>query len=482
MFDRKPSAYALPFWYNGRALTGLLYFASGVVVASCGVLRIWDLWTQLESYLPFSIPPDIPERIASNIPDILSRVVNAVASLAGLLLGIAWLVSGVPALIAFRRYGMVPGSLRDPEIVAAAMVRFSNHAAENPSPQNFTSSMPVNPYRISKVSKRIFYELCWSILKLLLIVAAVKLLLAVVTYLPRFIHETTKTQVVVMVPSGSELYFLVGLFIAADVIMALSLFARIKKPLAPNMRIMEARGSAHPALLLALFEESVILGSPDRVLSHARWRLTKVDETPCFGSLVEIVHGVSIPWQRPAVYSAMLFSVLATATGFYSLMNVEFTGSFSSVGQLASEQGLVGLFRVLFLIGLVILGGHLTRWVEIFVRWTGWESTLFLVTVCPGNNRGQDETAAQQNLPSPLFGKSSSWNLQTSPDHKALNALVNKTQLLHVNFFWAHAYSESSTPSAQRNLAGAGSEVSLDEYVERIIESPFMAHFELDKP
>lgn len=479
MSHRELNSYRLPFWHNDRVLLGLLYVSTGLVVACGGCLRIWALWMQLQPHLPFSLPSDLAERIGAHMPQVLSSLVNVVASLAGLLLGIAWLVFGVGELIAGRDKGVVPGPLVGPEIVAEEIVHNADPEVLIAKTSSSTSkAIRQRPPRLSPVSKSILYGLSWSIFKLLVILLLVKVLFIAADYMPRFIQETTQTALTVRTPPASPLYFLLGLFIAADIIMALSLFPEKRRPLAPNVQIIQARGARHPRFLLSLFEESATIAAPHQAISPTKWRLMKVDNDLCYGSLVETVQHISISWPRLVVYPTMTISVFATAIGSYSLMNIEFTGSFYSVGQFAQEAALTCLVRVLFLILLVMLGGHLARWAQTFVRWTGWDSIMFLVVVWTDDKVPLKEEGCRQILAAHRGKRGSSWALQASPEEDNLNAFAHESQSFLVTVYWASAYSESSTPESQRTVVGSGFGGKLDERIDNIIEAPFTAHFE----
>ncbi len=434
---------------------------------------------QLEPYLPISLPPDIPDRIGSHLPQLMSGLVNVLASVAGLVLGISWVLSATGELVASRRGSFVPGSLAAPEEVAETIVRNANPVAKEAQ----KSSAPRDPklaiiHSGIGVSKHIFFKLSWSIFKLLIVFLIVKLLFAVAEYVPRFVQETTQTQFFVQIPSPSPLYFVIGLFITADLLIALSVVTTRRLPLAPKYRSIKARGSMHPRFLVSLFEESATLAISYGALSQTKWRLTMVDDDLCYASLVETVHSMSRPWARMVVYPAIMLSVAATVTGFYTLMHLEFNGTFHSIKQFASEAGLAFSVRLIFLIGLILLGSHLAHWTEMLVQWTGWNSTVILFAVWPEDVTLTRAMHPLQILSSHTDKRGSMWILQNSSQKDSMKTYVPDVRDFTVAFFWSSAYSESSNPAGVRTLVGSSPYEIPEDRVESIIEAPFMADFE----
>ncbi|MGC8907213.1 MAG: hypothetical protein ACP5M0_07190 [Desulfomonilaceae bacterium] len=483
MSNAKPTQLRLPLWRDDNFLVSLLYVLTGFIVAAMGAQRMWQFWLQLQPYLPFSLPPDIPDRVAGHLPHALTVFVNFTASLAGVVLGISWCLSGFAELLALRHRGAVPGALVEPERVVESMLGAAKHTDRDAADLFFvqesaSGAMP----RLSRASKDILYRLCWNIFKLLAILIVAKALFMLADHLPQLLRETIHTAWTLRVPSPTPLYSLIGCFIAIDVMMAVALFMDKRIPLHPEVRIIQACGTAHPLFLASLFEESAAVSMSLRAAAQTKWRLIEEGNPPAYGSLIESVYEMDAPRARLAGYPALVLSAFATILGSYGLMTIQFGGTFASVGQFAAEAGLACAVRLLFLVGVVILGGHLARWAEAFLRLTRWASTLCLVVVW--------EKRAEANEEGPPVASShkgrenARWALLTFPHCGGdfFSAGPQGLRQFGVAVLRAAVYSESAAPSARRVLVGASPHKELDESIDHIVEAPFSAHFEKCPP
>ena len=478
----KPTQLRLPLWRDENVLVSFLYVVTGCIVAAMGAQRMWQFWLQLQPYLPFSLPPDLPDRIAGHLPHALTVLVNFVTSLAGVVLGVSWCLSGLAELLASRRRGVAPGPLVEPERVMESMLGAAKSNAEKAAElffvrQSRSGALP----RLSDASRDILYRLCWNIFKLLVILVVVKGLFMLADHLPGFVWQTTQMTSAVRVPSATPLYSIIAIFISVDVLMAIALFMDKKIPLRPEVRVIQARGTGHPLFLASLFEESAAVSTSRRAAAQTKWRLIKEGNPPYYGSLIESVRGIDTPRARAAAYPAMILSACTTALGFYGLMTMEFGGTFDSVGQFAAQAGLECVTRVLFLVGVVMLGGHMARWAEAFLRLTSWVSTLCLVVVW----EEQAQEKEGQPFSSSHEGKDGScWALLALPrcDGELLSAAPQASRQFGVAVLLASAYSESSAPASRRILVGSSLHKDLDEAIDPIIEAPFSAHFEKCSP
>ncbi len=484
MYNCKPTHLRLPPWRDDHVLLGVLYLLTGFIVVVMGSHRIWQFWSLLEPELPFSLPSDIPDRIVGRLPHALAIFVNFVASLAGVLLGISWCLSGFAELLASRHRGVSPGPLFEPERIVELMLGAAKQRvgdALEPS-CGHRSLSPTFP-RLSLASKDIFYGLCRKIFKLLVILIVAKALFMVAEHLPLFVSETTQAEWALHVPSATPLYALIGIFIAMDAIMAVALFADKRNPLCPDVRAIQAGGSAHPLFLVSLLEESAAVNMARGAVSQTKWRLIEQGNPPCYGSLIESVQEIGTPRARLAAYPAMILSTFATALGFYSLMNMEFVGTFDSVGHFAAEAGLEYAGRVIFFVGVVILGGHLAYWAEAFLRLTSWASRLCLVVVWEKHTEANEQERPTGGL-SQEGKKTARWALLALP-HCWGDLFTPASHIVRqfgVAVLWASAYSESAAPSSRRILVGSSPPQDLDDPIDSIIEAAFLAHFDKYSP
>ncbi len=108
----------LAFWKNGEVLVGLVVLLSGIYVAWQGFTKIRELWTFFSSFLPLSLPEDVGERALSSLPLISKVFINTVGSMAAVLMGLAWILSGMSEALQAGQKPPEPSDVQKPELVA----------------------------------------------------------------------------------------------------------------------------------------------------------------------------------------------------------------------------------------------------------------------------------------------------------------------------------------------------------------------------
>jgi hypothetical protein len=160
-------------------------------------------------------------------------------------------------------------------------------------------------------------------------------------------------------------------------------------------------------------------------------------------------------------------------------MHFELKGQPLETSQFLTDSGLSFVFRILFLIALLLAGGHFAHWAKRFLAVTSWKSNMFLVTVSPVNANFREQ--GDESGHAPRMGTLGPfWRLDDlpRPGEAPRVETCEEAAKMTVRLFWAEAITQSNYRYSERVLIGLNPSAELDELIDGIVEAPFRAHFQ----
>ena len=245
----------LTFWKNGEMLVGLVVLFAGLYVAWHGFSKLRELWTFFASFLPLALPDDVGERLLRSLPLISKVFINTVGSLAAMLMGFAWILSGLGEAWQAGQKPSEPVDMQDPELVAELVRTGQGQYWKSASPLvRLAGGFVPRARLVSPISYEMMSNLFWGGVKVVLVGIAI----AVVWYLLHSIPGVVKTylqrDIILVVPPARPFFLLLGFVVFVHLLIAVSLLPFKRPAFVRSRESLSVRGSNDPNAFFALLE------------------------------------------------------------------------------------------------------------------------------------------------------------------------------------------------------------------------------------
>ena len=471
----------VPFWVDGQLLAALAFVLSGTIIAGNGILRLRELWHQFQPIFPLALPGDVSQVILNSFPLILNTLINVVASACAVLMGCAWIFSGLIDTFRSFRNQIIPRDFEQPEL-AVEILRSARPAYW----RNFSLLARVlariRPQLrfMSPVTHEMFCDLVRGVTKIALLGILITIIVHFLDLIPRLIKNYFQLQINLSVPSAGPLYYLLILVIFAYIVMACSLIPFRELHYFRSSRTIQVRGTGHPLLFLALFEEACGLLNPPGFPAMRPIRLEQVGGR-AKGTLIEsfprVVH--SIPGR--AGYACLPIMVLSLTIGFWGLIRFQHPAVIhEGVGQFLALNGLEYVGKISFFLGLILSGTYFAVWAERLLSIRMFRSALVFCSSTPTQNSTETEFALRTEDRYSGESVELKWKIQGEVDAEFTSWAIephNPTRF-SVEIFFAEAFSESGGQDGPRFLMDLHLSESLDTALKSILDLPFCLRFE----
>lgn len=472
MFNRAKKANTVSFLKDGLALAGVLLCVCGGVIAGLGLSRIRDLWIQIQPVLPLSLSADVPEMVAQSFPTVLTVVVNFIASVCAVLMGIAWAFSGLASAVKGRRRRASPGDLDSPALVAEAL-RSSCPARclhFGPLLRLLSLLRPTMVY-MNPLSKGMLGDLWHGFLKAAIAVILIAFGVYFVSWIPGLLRKTLDWSIVITVPSVSSLYLLLGMVMLTYVVVGWSLLPTRQLQYMRGTRDLRVRGTGQPDLFLALLEESSILLD---LGSQGVPKATRLEHSGVSGvraTLIESSPQVVDSSAKPLGYALLLLALVLPLAGFVRLIHFQPpVASSIGIGQFFAMHGLEYLVDIGFGLAFIIAGLRLGYWGERLLNVRRFRSALVFC-----RQKGADEKDYHENsLPQFTWKKPEGRNQSLAE----WAARPDVSPDFSLEICWAELVSEAEGVAGPRQLVVIRLSPALEALVDRILFVPFALRFE----
>ena len=442
---------------NHTLLYGMMLSVLGVLVALASVTRLYEL----REFFPLRLPEQVNEFILNYVPFILGTFITTVAALAGLIVGINWLLGGLREVARLRVSLRWAGDYYRPESVSLGLKEGKLRSYEKSPSLIFLLLAKVwsNARFISEIPGEIVRWNIRFVWKALGIAVAIHFLFKLTEYLPSYLASMGLGAGYV-IPSPFPFYNLLLVVCLLRFSIALSLIPLKKPKVGREMDSMIVEGKGHPSVFFAVLEEG------SKIFAHKGFanRISRSRPTVCedgetlIGTLIEsFPDHVRTSSRLAAILSLALGSVMVLV-GFLHVILMQYP-SFSVGYEDFFRLYLLSLIvDILLNVSIILLGKSFLDQARSLMAVYRFRSSLVYVEA-----KGDFER-------------------KVLPD---LNGIVSAERLFNplsqcafnVRYFSAEAISESITPEGVRELIGLETSGRLAKDVGRLKYLPFQVNF-----
>jgi hypothetical protein len=467
------------FW-SGHALVGLVLVFAGLFIAWEGFFKLQELWRQFAPYFPFSLPPDTAQKMQTALPFVFSVFVTTVGSICAVLMGISWALSGLGEMFESKKRVRNPPDFEKPELVAESL-----RSAQAPYWRSYSRMLRIMGaiWSRARFMSPISYNVMKRIMASCIKVALLGLLFGLVAYglhmIPSLLKKYVNLEVKLYVPSPAPLYFLLGLVLFFDTIIALTMFPFRRTMFGRTCENVPVLGRGDPRMFFALLEEAAKLLSVKSSQDRRPVRLQNKDRPQIRGTLVENAPEEIRSFAQPAGYLCLPLILLLLGMGFSRLIHFNRPVTPVPYADFLTLYFLDYLMEVFFAIGLIITGLYFVDWARKLFDVRRYRSALLFCYTRPANAQEADprskKTMSLEEMAWTTDGGTDERFAQWAREPAGGGSFVTEA-------CWAEILSEAEGAKSPRFLIQMTESQSLDIALARILTLPFCVNFETSAP
>lgn len=454
MSGRASDSVKLP---NHTLLYGIILTTLGIFVTAGSVTRLYEL----REFFPLRLPDQVNEFILNYLPFIVGTFITTVASMAGLIVGVNWALSGLKQVCRLRVPLRWAGDYYRPESVSLGLKEGKLRSYER-SPSVLFSLLGrfwSNARFISEIPGEIVRWNTRFIWKALAVGIAIHFLFKALNLVPSYLSSLGLGSGYV-VPSAVPLYNLLVVVCVLKLVVALSLTPAKKPGASREMDSMIVEGKGHPSVFFAILEEGSRVfahgGFPNRI--HRSRPLACDDGETLLGTLIEsFPHYVRTSPRIAALLNLLLGSVMVLI-GFLQLILTQYPSFSVSYEDFFRLYMLSLLVDIVWNVAMILFGKGFLEQARSLMSTYRFRSSLVYVEA-----KGDFD----KNL-LPDLGKIVS-------AERLFNPLCPCA--FNLRYFSAEAISEAVTPEGVRELVGLETSARLAKDVGRLKFLPFQVEF-----
>jgi hypothetical protein len=471
------------FWKNGEILVGLVVLLAGLYVAWQGFAKLRELGTFFASFLPLALPEDVGERLLRSLPLVGKVFINTVGSLAAMLMGCAWAISGLIEAWQAGKKRPEPADVQNPELVAELVRTGHGQYWKSSAPLvRLAGSLLPRARSISPISYEVMGNLFWTSLKVVLVGVGIAVLWQVFHAIPGAVKSYLHQDISLVVPPARPLFVLLGFVVVVHLFIALSLMP-FKRPVFVRTReALSISGSNDPSTFFALLEEACKLLDAVGIPPRAAARLATDGSLPVKATLLETTPESLRSVARPAGYFCLPLTFFPLIMGFTRLIHFQRPVDPMPYSEFLTRHLLSCGLEVAFAMALIVVGLHFAEQARRLFGIRRFRSALIFAMATSDCAPAAVSTEEPQD-PSARFGAE---DLQWKPAHGADDCFANWARepqasgTFAVDLFWAEAFSESAVNDGPRFVTDLRRSSVLDEAMEHLVKLPFHVAFRLD--
>jgi hypothetical protein len=474
----------LSFWRNGEAILGLVFAMAGLYVAWRGLGMLREIWGQVSALLPLKpLADDIGKQIAASMPIVSSLFIRIVSSICGVLVGVAWFVSGIAETIEALGKSPAPKDLHQREVVAEILRRAELLYWRSAGMMfRWLGRTWPRMRAITPVSRVLVSNLCRSSVKVLLVGIALIILWRGLHLTPTLLKRHLDVTVSLGIPSPLPLFLVLGLILAVHVFVALSLLFARPRELERSTELVSVRGQGEVGLFFAMIEEGCKLLSSRAEPDRQPLRTEQTDGLGLRGTLIETSPTTVTAAGKPAGHvCAGLMFVLVTL-GFSRLIHFSRPTASMPFQEFLTAHLLDHLLEVGFAVALIVAGMHIGEQARRLFSLRRYRSAaVFCHEVMDGDQElTSGKVPAQRTLESKRLPMS--WSVIHGADDRFAGWIKDprRRTRFRVRVYWAEVFSESADSGGERYIVTVQPSAALDRAIGRILEIPFWVGFERD--
>jgi hypothetical protein len=442
---------------NHALVYGLILTALGIFVSLGSLTRLYEL----REFFPLRLPKEVNQYILDYVPFILGTFITTVAALAGLIVGLSWLLGGVREICRFRIPVRWAGDFYRPESVSLGLKEGSLRSYDR-SPTILFSILGkfwANARYISEIPGEIVRQNTRFIWLAVGLAITVNFFFRLLELLPPYL-ESWGLGAGYVVPSPTPFYNLLFLVCLLKLVVTLSLIPLKKPGASREMDSMIVEGKGHPSVFFAVLEEGSKIFSQNGFLnriSRSRPVVCEDGET-LIGTLIESFPEHVRTSARAAAFLCLFLGSAMVLVGFLQIILTQYP-TFS--------VGYADFFRLHLL----------SLFMDIMLN-------VFIILFGKGfMEQGRSLTSIYRFRSSLVYVEAKGdFDKEVLPD---LGGIISPERLFNplnptafnVRYFSAEAVSESVTPEGVRELVGLETSARLAKDVARLKYLPFQVDF-----
>jgi hypothetical protein len=442
---------------NHTILYGVVLLALGIFITLGSVTRLYEF----REFFPLRLPEQVNEFILNYVPFILGTFITAVASLAGLIVGVNWILRGFGQISRLRVHLGWAGDYYRPESVSLGLKEGKLRSYER-SPSLFFSVVArfwSNAGFISEIPAEIVRRNMRFVWKAIVLGIAIHFIFRSLDYLPSYFAGLGLGEGYV-IPSPTPFYNLLIVACLLKVFIALSLIPLRKPGAGREMDSMIVEGRGHPSVFFAILEEGSKIfsqrGHPNRI--YRSRPVTCEDRETLLGTLIESFPEYVKTSGRGAALVSLLLGSVTILVGFLQIILMQYPTFSVSYEDFFRTYVLSLLVDIVLNVAIILLGKSFLEQARSLMSVYRFRSSLVYVEA-----KGDFE---KKMLPD-LGGIVSPERLYNPLSQCAFN----------VRYFSAEAISEAITPEGIRDLVALETSGRLAKDVSRLKFLPFQVNF-----
>jgi len=442
---------------NHSLVHGFILGTLGTLVALGATTRLYEL----REFFPLQLPRELNEYLLNYLPFILGTFLTTVAALAGLIVGVSWVVGALREVSRLRIPLRRAGDYYKPEVVSLGLKEGVIHSYDRPPSLVFALLGKVwsNARFISEIPGEIVRQNVRFIWKALFLGILVHFSFRALELLPPYL-ESWGLGAGYVIPSAVPFYNLLAIVCVIKLVIALSLIPLKRPSAAREMDSMIVEGKGHPSVFFAVLEEgSKIFAQkafPNRI---ARSRpVVCGDGETLIGTLIESFPEYVRSSSRTAAFVSLLVGSVMVLVGFLQLILTQYPTFSVSYEDFFRLYLLSVLMDILLNVLLILLGKGFLEQARSLTSVYRFRSSLVYVEA-----KGDFEKKMLPDL-----GKI------ISPE-RLFNPL--SPCAFNVRYFSADAISEALNPEGVRELVSLETSARLAKDVARLKYLPFQVTF-----
>jgi hypothetical protein len=442
---------------NHTILYGIILFALGGFVTLGSLTRLYEF----REFFPLRLPEQVNEFILNYVPFILGTFITAVASLAGVIVGINWLLGGFRQISRLRVSLRWAGDYYRPENVSLGLKEGKLRAySRSPSVLfSLLSKFWSNAGCVSEIPAEIVRMNMRFLWKAVLLGMTIHFVFQALNLLPAYVSGMGLGEGYV-VPSPMPFYNLLITACLLKFLISLSLIPLKKPGSGREMDSMIVEGRGHPSVFFAILEEGSKVfsyqGFPNRI--YRSRTVTCEDGETLLGTLIESFPEHVKTSARMAALISLLLGAVMILVGFLQIILMQYPSFSVSYEEFFRMYLLSLLVDIILNVAIILMGKSFLEQARSLMSVYRFRSSLVYAEA-----KGDFERKALPDLGGIV-----------APE-RLFNPLSQCA--FNVRYFSAEAISEAITPEGIRDLVALETSGRLAKDVARLKFLPFQVSF-----
>ena len=475
------------FWENRLLVLGTIYLCVGSSVLFLAISKIRELAVIFVTYLPFSVPPDVLDRILDSAPSVFTTFVALVSSLAGLLFGVQWIFSGLSEILRSRSQTNLSGELSDKKCILGSLTSNIRPSLNGISREGSFWRRNILARWFPPVSHETINLVLRSTLKVACLMIFLWLIAALLAIAPSYVNRIFGAKVVLTTPYMGDLWILLTVWVVINltIVASFTSFSRIN--LSSDSREFTVSGNGAIIFFLAFFEELCALTNPGNVSAESPSRFQTKGNGNNY-SLATLFESYPLKIYRVAnllVYLLIPVVTFSIVWGFSRLINISAVPV--SHYPLFLSRYLPEIVTGIAFSCLLIFGSfHFVRVIRTIFEISQFESSLIScqcnlrppVNTETSSTLGQDDGASSGITAISDDGK---WVELSGPEQDLIHWVKNPEGVreFSARISWARSLSESPSPWGPRFITSMRRDDEFNTLIARILKALSTVSFEI---